>query len=389
MRRLIVSEFVTLDGVMEAPGGEPTHPHSGWVGPYFCPEIGEYKLAETLAADSLLLGRVTYEGFSSAWPERGGEPFADKMNSMPKHVASTTLAAADMTWNAELIEGDVANAVRAIKAADGGPILVAGSGTLVHTLLLEGLVDELRLMVFPVSIGHGLRVFPDDRIRLEWAVIDSQSFPTGAMVLTLVPPPSASSDTTPAGTFRRVAAGFSTVVEAVAEAAAAGDDAWANPAPCEGWAARDVVRHLVSWIPAMFAQTGVVAPADDLVDRDPAAAWAHVRDEIQGLLDDAYRSTRDIEFGPAGTHPVSTAVGRFVTPDVLVHTWDLARSIGLDVELDPTLSTNVLEGFQAMGEVLVASGHYAAAVAVDGAATVQTRLIAASGRHPDWTAPQR
>src|SRR5215213_5562990 len=90
MRKLVVSEFVTLDGVMEAPGGEPTHPHAGWVFDYMSDEQQQYKLTETLEADALLLGRVTYEGFSQAWPGREGE-FADKMNSMPKHVASTTL----------------------------------------------------------------------------------------------------------------------------------------------------------------------------------------------------------------------------------------------------------------------------------------------------------
>src|SRR3954468_15055418 len=94
MRKLIASEFVTLDGVMEAPGGEPTHPHSGWVFDHLSPEQEQYKLRETLEAEALLLGRVTYEGFSQAWPGRGGE-FADKMNAMPKYVASTTLDRVD------------------------------------------------------------------------------------------------------------------------------------------------------------------------------------------------------------------------------------------------------------------------------------------------------
>jgi dihydrofolate reductase len=181
MRTLIVTEFVTLDGVMEAPGGEPTHPHAGWVIDLSSPEQLQYKLDETLAAESLLLGRVTYEGFAAAWPSRDGE-FADKMNSMPKHVASTTLH--DVQWNATLLHGDVPTAVRALKSGDGGPILVAGSCTLVHTLLLNGLVDELRLMVFPVSVGRGLRVFPEDQTKLTWKLVDQQTFPTGVMALT-------------------------------------------------------------------------------------------------------------------------------------------------------------------------------------------------------------
>jgi len=184
MRKLIVSEFVTLDGVMEAPGGEPSHPHSGWVFDHMSPEQEHYKLDEVMDAESLLLGRVTYEGFSAAWPSVEGD-FGDKMNSMPKHVASTTLR--DPQWNATVLEGDVPSAVQALKDGDGGSILVAGSSTLVHTLLLESLVDELRLMVFPVSIGHGLRVFPEERAKLPWKLVDQRTFPTGVMALTYRP----------------------------------------------------------------------------------------------------------------------------------------------------------------------------------------------------------
>jgi dihydrofolate reductase len=100
MRRLIVSEFITLDGVVEAPGGEPTHPHAGWTMPFGVPELFAYKLRETLEAESLLLGRVTYEGFSAAWPSRDGE-FADKMNAMPKDVVTTTLH--ELGWNASVL----------------------------------------------------------------------------------------------------------------------------------------------------------------------------------------------------------------------------------------------------------------------------------------------
>ena len=184
MRRLIVSEFVTLDGVMEAPGGEPGHPHSGWVFDHMGPEQEQYKLDEVLAAESLLLGRVTYEGFSAAWPSVEG-PFGDAMNSMPKHVASTTLR--DPTWNATVLTGDVPEAVQSLKDSDGGPILVAGSCTLVHTLLLEGLLDELRLMLFPVSIGDGLRVFPEERTKLSWRLGAHETFPSGVLALTYLP----------------------------------------------------------------------------------------------------------------------------------------------------------------------------------------------------------
>jgi dihydrofolate reductase len=187
MRTLIVTEFVTLDGVMEAPGGEPTHPHAGWTIPYGVPELYRYKLQETLDAESLLLGRVTYEGFSSAWPGQDGE-FADKMNAMPKHVATTTLR--ELGWNATPLSGEVPTAVQELKDGDGGPILVAGSSTLVHTLFAHGLVDELRLMVFPVAVGGGLRVFPEDRSRTSLELTELVRYDSGALlqVYRTVPP---------------------------------------------------------------------------------------------------------------------------------------------------------------------------------------------------------
>jgi len=179
MRQLIVTEFVTLDGRMEAPGGEPTHPHAGWTMEFGVPELYEFKLKETLEAESLLLGRVTYEGFSAAWPERDGE-FADKMNAMPKDVASTTLR--DPGWNASVLEGDVPTAVAALKKQNGGPILVAGSCTLVHTLLTHGLVDELRLMVYPVTIGSGLSVFPETSDRSAYTLEDLVRYSSGVLL---------------------------------------------------------------------------------------------------------------------------------------------------------------------------------------------------------------
>jgi dihydrofolate reductase len=185
VRKLIVSEFVTLDGVMEAPGGEPTHPHAGWVGDFMSDEQQEYKLDEVREAEALLLGRTTYEGFSAAWPERGGE-FAEKMNRMRKYVVSQTLQ--DPTWtNTTVLAGDVATEIRALKAQDGGPILVAGSSTLVHALIAEGLVDELRLMVFPVAIGSGLRVFPERSAKTVFALAATRAFPSGVVALTYEP----------------------------------------------------------------------------------------------------------------------------------------------------------------------------------------------------------
>lgn len=185
MRSLFVTEFVTLDGVMEAPGGEPSHPHTNWVSDYPDAEQQEWKLQETLASDTLLIGRITYESFAGAWPTYEG-PFADKMNSMEKVVVSSTLT--DPEWtNTTVLSGDIVAGVTELKAGDGGPIQVAGSCSLVHLLLDNDLVDELRLMVFPVSIGHGLRVFPETRKKTPWKLTATRSFPSGTRVDTYQP----------------------------------------------------------------------------------------------------------------------------------------------------------------------------------------------------------
>ncbi len=179
MRTLIVSEFISLDGVVEAPGGEPTHPHAGWTMPYGVPDLFAYKLKETLEAESLLLGRTTYEGFSAAWPERDGE-FADKMNAMPKDVVTSSQT--DLGWNARALRGDVPEAVAEMKEGVGRPILVAGSATLVRALLTHNLVDELRLMVFPVLIGGGLTIFPDQRGKIALELTELARYESGVLL---------------------------------------------------------------------------------------------------------------------------------------------------------------------------------------------------------------
>lgn len=182
MRQLIVSEFVSLNGVMEAPGGEPTHPHAGWT---FESIYGDdhyaYKDQELNEADCLLLGRVTYEGFSAAWPERDG-PFADKINAMPKYVVSSTLT--DPDWeNTTVLTGDPVESVSALKQADGGPILVNGSAQLVNTLGRAGLVDEYRAMIHPVLIAEGLRMFPDPAELQKLRLTDSIAYDSGVALL--------------------------------------------------------------------------------------------------------------------------------------------------------------------------------------------------------------
>ena len=185
MRKLIVTEFVSLDGVMEAPGGEPGYAHTGWVGAMFNDELGAYKLAEQLAADVLLLGRKTYESFYGAWPEREG-PMADKINEMEKAVVSNTLTASPWT-NTTIINGDLRAAIAELKAGSGGPILVPGSRTLAQWLLTNGLVDELHLQVFPLILGSGARFFPESPDKLAFALVDSVTFPAGIQAQTYRP----------------------------------------------------------------------------------------------------------------------------------------------------------------------------------------------------------
>jgi dihydrofolate reductase len=159
MRRVVVSEFVSVDGVMEDPGGAEGFERGGWAFRFDRgPEGDKFKLDEVMASDALLLGRVTFQAFAEAWPSRTGE-FADKFNNMAKFVVSTTLD--EPGWNnSTVINGDLAEEVSKLKQQPGQDILVNGSAQLVHALMEHDLVDEYRLMVFPVVLGSGKRLFP-------------------------------------------------------------------------------------------------------------------------------------------------------------------------------------------------------------------------------------
>jgi dihydrofolate reductase len=162
MGKVVVTEFVSLDGVMEDPGGAEEYEHGGWTFKFDRGDEGnKFKLDEVLAADAQLLGRRTYEGFARAWPSIEDEAgFADKMNSMPKFVVSRTLRTAE--WNnSTVLDGDLVEDVERLKEQFSGDILVAGSAQLVQGLLQHDLVDELRLMIFPVALGTGKRLFED------------------------------------------------------------------------------------------------------------------------------------------------------------------------------------------------------------------------------------
>ena len=175
MGKLVVTEFISIDGVIEDPGGAEDFAHGGWVFQFERGEEGnKFKLDEVLEAEAQLLGRVTYEGFAAAWPSRTDEAgFAERMNAMPKYVVSSTLR--ELTWsNSTLIEGDVAAEVAKLKKQVPGDILVAGSATLVRALVEHDLVDELRLMVFPIVLGSGKRLFGDSASTKALRLLESQ-----------------------------------------------------------------------------------------------------------------------------------------------------------------------------------------------------------------------
>jgi dihydrofolate reductase len=189
--RVVVTEFMSLDGVVQAPGGpdedrDGGFEHGGWSHPYFDVEVmGPAIGAGMERAEALLYGRRTWQGMAAAWPDRAGDPFADQMNAIRKYVVSSTLSDADLTWsNSELIAFDD---VRALRERDGGDLVVWGSTQLVEALLADGLVDELNLMVEPILLGGGKRIFPADGAKRPLELVGAKTASTGVLVCTYRP----------------------------------------------------------------------------------------------------------------------------------------------------------------------------------------------------------
>jgi dihydrofolate reductase len=187
MRPLVVTTFVTLDGVMQAPGGPGEDPsggfaHEGWLVPFFDEDLGKQMTDWFVGAQDFLLGRGTYDIFYASWPKMiSDDPVSQGINVKPKHVASRTLPSVE--WEtARLIEGDVGDAVRALKAEDGGELQVHGSPGLIQTLLAEDLVDELRLIIVPVTLGSGKRLFGSGTVPRSWRLTTSSASSTGALI---------------------------------------------------------------------------------------------------------------------------------------------------------------------------------------------------------------
>jgi dihydrofolate reductase len=187
MRKLVVSEYVTLDGVMEDPGGGEKSAHGGWSFQFWNDEAMQYKFDELFAADALLLGRVTYQGFAAAWPTMKDDAgFADRMNGLPKYVVSTTLQTAE--WNnSTIISENVVEEITRLKQQPGQDILVGGSGQLIQTLMQHDLIDEYKLMVHPVVLGGGQRLFRDGSTNRVLTLVETKTFSSGVVVLTYQP----------------------------------------------------------------------------------------------------------------------------------------------------------------------------------------------------------
>jgi dihydrofolate reductase len=193
--RVVVNEFTSLDGVVQAPGGaeEDTDggfAHGGWSAPYFDPDVMGPAIGEGMnTAEALLFGRRTWQGMAAAWPARAGDPYADQMNAIKKYVVSRTLSERDLTWNnTTLLPGDRGlDEVAELRARDGGDILIWGSASLVRSLLAAGLVDELNLMIEPILLGGGKRIFPEDGNARPLRLVKCVPAGTGVLVCTYRP----------------------------------------------------------------------------------------------------------------------------------------------------------------------------------------------------------
>jgi dihydrofolate reductase len=196
VRRIVAEAFLSLDGVTEDPGRFGEYEHRGWTVPYWSDDVEKWHTDQLFASDTLLLGRVTYEEFVAIWPRRrpdearqglrSGDPFTDRMNSLPKFVASTTLQE-PLEWNSTLLEGDIADAVADLKAQPGDDILIYGSGALVNTLVPRNLIDEYRLMIYPLVLGRGKRYFRDGHDKTTLALKRSETSSTGVTMLVCEP----------------------------------------------------------------------------------------------------------------------------------------------------------------------------------------------------------
>ena len=195
--RVVVNEFISLDGVVQAPGGKEEDTdggfaHGGWSMPYFDPEVMGGTIGELMGtAEALLFGRRTWQVMAGAWPDRAGDPFADEMNSIKKYVASRTLTPDDLTWNntSLLSADDAIGDIAALRDQDGQDLMLMGSASLARGLLAAGMVDELNLMIEPILLGGGKGIFPEDGVARPMELVRCVTAGTGVQVCTYRPAP--------------------------------------------------------------------------------------------------------------------------------------------------------------------------------------------------------
>ena len=188
MRRIVAAEYLSLDGVCEDPGPAGDYEHRGWTVPYWNDDIAKWQTDQLFASDALLLGRVTYDEFVASWPLRSGDPFTDRMNSLPKFVASTTLDE-PLEWDSTLIKGDVVDEVAKLKEQPGEDILIYGSPALVNMLLAHNLIDEYRFMIYPLVLGKGKHLFSDNNHKTKLTLKRTETAATGVAMLVCEPAP--------------------------------------------------------------------------------------------------------------------------------------------------------------------------------------------------------
>jgi dihydrofolate reductase len=186
MRRIVAAEYLSLDGVCEDPGPAGEYEHRGWTVPYWNDDIAKWQTDQLFASEALLLGRVTYEEFVASWPLRSGDPFTDRMNSMPKFVASTTLNE-PLEWNSILLKGDAVDEVAKLREQHGRDILIYGSADLVNRLLADNLIDEYRLMIYPLLLGRGKHLFSEDNHPTKLSLTRTETSCTGVAMLVCEP----------------------------------------------------------------------------------------------------------------------------------------------------------------------------------------------------------
>ena len=193
--RIVISEFMSLDGVVQAPGGvdedrDGGFAHGGWSHPFFDPEVMGGAIGDAMSrTEALLFGRRTWQTMAAAWPERAGDEFADQMNAIPKYVVTATLGDDELTWNntTRIPGGEAVARIRTLHETAGGDLLIMGSPTLVRSLISEGLIDELRLMILPVTLGGGKSIFPDDGAQRPLELVSTVTTKTGVLVCSYEP----------------------------------------------------------------------------------------------------------------------------------------------------------------------------------------------------------